>query len=158
MADSNIRIDGVRATITALRDFEPEVKKVLDKEIRQALSIVREAAKSRYPKGSWVVGVNRKKLLGFIATGRGQKAARFSDSAPGVRAAIFEFAGRPGPGKTPQAKAMIASLTRRYGEPGRFMWDAFDTKGQAALGDIKKAVEKAEAELQRRLDANGVTY
>jgi hypothetical protein len=158
MADSNIRIDGVRETINALRDFEPQLKKVLDTEIKQALQATREAAKARYPRGSWIVGLSRKKLLGFITTGKGQKAARWGDSAPGIRAAIFEFAGRPGPGKTPQAKGMIASLTRRYGEPGRFLWDAWDSKGEAALSDIKGAVEKAERDLQARLDMKGVSY
>lgn len=159
MADTNIRITNVKATIAALDTFAPEVKKAMNKTIRQALDVVRTGAEQRYPKGAWSININQKKILGAIsARGGGERAARWGDSAPGIRAAIFEFAGSTQPGKTPQARAMIESLNRRYGAPGRFLWDAWDSQGQNALDQIQDAVYGAERELQAKLDGMGESY
>ena len=155
---SNIQIIGVKGTIDALRVFEPTLYKELNKKIRAILNKTRESAKGEYPRGSWTVAISRKSILGSIQTGRGAKAAVWGESAPGVRASIFEFAGSRSAGKTPQAKAMIASLERRYGGTGRFLWDAWDRTGTVLLPEIKRAVNDVEAEMQRRMDMRGGVY
>lgn len=155
---SNIQITGVKQTIAALQAFDPEIKKTLTKQIREALATTRTRAIGKYPRGAWSINVNQKKILGSIVARSGARAVRWGDSDPGVRAAIFEFAGSTQPGKTPQARAMIASLNARYGQPGRFLWSAWDETGAGVLNDIQTAVRGAERELQARLDAIGEGY
>lgn len=156
---SNIEIDGVKETIDALKAFEPEIRKVLNKQIRQALKTVETTAQSLYPKGAWSITINNKRILGSIAARSGGSLGRsWGESSPGIRASIFEFAGKVQPGKTPQAQAMIRSLNDRYGTPGRFLWGAWDNVGEHVLDQIKTAVQNAERELQASLDAAGETY
>lgn len=156
----SIEIRGVKQTIAALKAFEPEIHKALNKTIRTAMNEVKAGAQGRYPSGAWVVRVNAKNLLGTIRTAPGSSAGAKSwrEASPGVKAAIFEFAGKYQPGKTPQAKGLIDSLNSRYGSPGRFLWDAWDAQGEAALATIKQAVLDAESVLQSNLDAAGESY
>ncbi len=159
MADTNIRITGVAKTVKALREIEPEVAKRMNTTIRKALSVTSAGAKQRYPKGAWSVNINTKKILGSISARSGLRLDNdWGNSAPGVKAAIFEFAGSRQPGRTPQARGLIKSLTERYGQPGRFLWDSWDDTGKEALNTIEQAIRSAERELQMKLDAAGETY
>lgn len=155
---ASIEITGVKKTVTALREFTPDVHKALNKTIRQALAITRSAAKGRYPNGDWGLRINQKLILGSIRTQAGSLGQSWGESSPGVKAAIFEFAGSAGDGKTPQAQALIQSLNARYGQPGRFLWDAWDETGRAALERIRIAMQQAERELQAHLNAAGESY
>jgi hypothetical protein len=156
---TNIRIDGVKQTVAFLKDFAPEIQKAMNKTIRLALNDTKRGAEARYPKGAWSVNINSKKILGSIsARSGGTRASSWADSSPGIKAAVFEFAGSRQPGRTPQARAMIASLRARYGEPGRFLWDAWDEGGKDALDKIETAVKQAERELQAKLDSMGESY
>lgn len=154
--DLDLRIGGIKATITALKNLAPDVKREMDREIRLVMTTVKSGAESRYPNGAWSVKLNAKRLFGSVeAVAGGERADTWSDSGPGVKAAVFEFAGKYQSGKTPQAKAMIESLNARYGSPGRFLWDSWDANKTRALAQIKNAVLRAERELQTRLDAAG---
>lgn len=159
MADTNIRIDGVKQTVTALKEFAPEIHTRLNKEIRKALSETARGAKARYPNGAWSVNINTKKILGSIsARSGGTRAGSWANSSPGIKAAVFEFAGSRQRGRTPQARRMIESLTARYGQPGRFLWDSWDENGAQALNNIESSVKAAEAELQAKLNSFGESY
>lgn len=159
---SNIEITGVKQTVGALKAFAPEIHKRLNSEIRESLNVVKKQAQRNYPKGDWVVRINQKKLLGQItARGGGTRGTSWSDSSPGIRAAIFEFAGSASGGATPQARAMIESLNERYGSPGRFLWSAWDTTNQGengVLARIKRSVEEAERDLQTHLESIGESF
>lgn len=156
---ASIEIRGVRSTRNALQAFVPDVKRRMDNTIRAALRQTRDAARSRYPKGDWVVRVNSKNLLGVIAARAGTGGGpSWAASGGGVKAAVFEFMGSRSDGSTPQARATIESLNRRYGAPGRFLWDAWDATGENVLDTIREAVLAAEAELQATLDAAGEDY
>lgn len=152
-----LEVDGVKSTIAALRNVTPDVKKRLDTTIRAALKWVESGAKSRYPKGAWSIRINQRALFGSIAArSGGERASSWSQSAPGVKAAVFEFAGKFQPGATPQASAMIESLNRRYGSPGRFLWSSWDSNSTAVLDTVREAVYQAERELDARLKAGGL--
>ena len=157
---SNIQIDNVKETVRALKEFEPEIQRRLNRQIRKALQPTLAGAQARYPKGQWQINITQKKLLGSIAaaSGGGAVGRNWDESAPGIRAAIFEFAGSIQPGKTPQAQGLIRSLTERYGSPGRFLWDAWDAEGKQALEQIRESVQQAERELQARLSASGEDF
>jgi len=155
-----IEVSGVKATVDALKAFEPELRKHLNSTIRKALKQTRAAATSRYPKGDWVVRVTEKNMLGTIAARAGQGAdsrGPWSELPGGARAAIFEFMNNAPSGR-PQVLGLIASLNRRYGSPGRFLWDAWDATGEDVLDQIRTAVLQAERELKDRLNAAGETF
>lgn len=154
---TNIRITGVKQTILALKAFEPTLYKELNREIKSSLQTVKDRAKGKYPGGNWNVRVNNKNLLGtVVATSAGGGGwTRWGDAPPGVKAAIFEFAGSSTAGETPQSAGLIKSLTARYGTPGRFLWAAWDEVGKSVLSEIEGSVHRAERDLQGRLDAAG---
>lgn len=159
MSGNVIEVKGVRETINALAAFEPELKKQMDKVIRASLNEVKAGAQARYPKGAWVVRVTKKNLLGTIAAqAGGTRAKRWGDSSPGIKAAIFEFAGARSSGATPGAKGLIESLNERYGSPGRFLWDSWDANGERAVDQITDAVKMAESRLQAALSAAGESF
>lgn len=157
---TNVQIIGVKQTVKALKEFEPDLYKRMNSEIRDSLRVVREAAKAKYPKGAWSININSKKILGSIAASSGgsRLTTKWGDSSPGIKAAIFEFAGSTQPGRTPQAKGLIDSLTRRYGQPGRFLWSAWDELGPGVLSSIEQSVKRAERDLQASLDTAGEGY
>lgn len=158
-AQTSIEVKGAAATVRALKVFEPELAKGLNKTIRTAMNQVAAGARANYPKGAWSVRINQKNLLGSVmARGGGARASRFGESAPGIRAAVFEFAGKYQPGKSPQAKGMIESLNARYGSPGRFLWASWDAQKDQVLDTIRQAVVSAEIDLQSALDAAGESY
>lgn len=152
---TSIEIEGVGKTIRALKEFTPDIHKDMNKAIRTALNWTKQAAIAKYPKGAYTVRINKKKILGSVATAGGASAPSWNDAAPGVRAAIFEFAGSQQQGKSPQAQALIASLNSRYGTPGRFLWSAWDETGDQVTDSIRAVVKRAEARLQERLNAAG---
>lgn len=156
---SSMEITGVRSTVNGLRAFAPDIEQAMDKEIKAALGRTKAVAGMYYPGGKWTVGRSKKKLVGYIsATAGGTRGKTWGESAGGIRAAIFEFAGTNQSGKTPQAKGLIAHLNSKYGSPGRFLWRAWDETGVDVLHDIAVSVKKAEKELQARLDSEGTAY
>ena len=156
---NNIEIQGLRQTVKALEAFTPEIHKRLNDSIKDALRYTQSVAQGIYPKGAWSVTVNKRSLLGQIkARGGGSKADSWGDSSPGTRAAIFEFIGSRYSGDRPQVLNTIKSLNERYGEPGRFLWAAWDKTGKGVMLDIKLSVEAAERDLQATLDASGESY
>ena len=160
MSTQVIEVKGTRETIRALAAFEPEIKKELNKTIRAALNQTRDAARSRYPKGDWVVRITQRNLLGAVAARGGQGADPKKSWAAlpgGARAAIFEFMDNAPSGR-PQVEGLIDSLNRRYGSPGRFLWDAWDATGEDVVGTIRDAVLQAERRLQDGLDAAGEAF
>lgn len=155
---TNVRIDGVKQTIKALTEFEPELKKRMNKEIRKALTQTRNVAKGKYPGGAWSININNKKLLGSIAAtaGGGTWGSKsLKELAPGTRAAILEFIGTKYSGNSPQVLGLISTMNARYGQPGRFLWSAWEQTGDQVLEDIKQAVKSAERDLQASLDSAG---
>lgn len=159
-AGSNVRIDGVKQTIAALRAFTPEVERVLDEQIKDSLRATEAAARAWYPRGSWVVGRSKKKMLGYVAAraGGGSSKKSWGTGPPGRRAAIFEFIGTGYAGDRPQVLGLIKSLQGRYGSPGRFLWAAWDATGSDVLERIEESVLGAERVLQAHLDAAGEVY
>lgn len=158
---NNIRIDNVAETVRAIRAFAPDIKERMNREIRKAMTDVKRGAEARYPKGAYSVNISAKKILGSVAAasgGKGGVGKSWGESAPGIRAAIFEFAGSRQPGQTPQAQGLIRSLNNRYGSPGRFLWAAWDEKGSDAKDRIEAAVKAAERELNARLEASGEAF
>lgn len=154
-----IEVTGVRKTVRALKEFTPEIHKAMNKSIRESLKFTKETAQSKYPNGAWSLRVNQTRILGQIAASGGVRDSKhWGNSSPGVKAAIFEFAGSSQAGRSPGARGLINSLNFRYGSPGRFLWAAWDETGKAVLQDIRLTVQSAERKLQAHLDMTGESY
>jgi hypothetical protein len=158
--DLEFNIGGYSEVMNAIRQTEPAIKKKMDKQIRDALNITKKVAKSTYPAGDWVVKINKKSLFGSIQTtpGSAYGVDSWANAPAGAKAAIFEFIGTKYSGDRSQVLGTIKSLNDRYGQPGRFLWGAWDYVGDEVLDRIGNAVKQAERELQASLDAAGESY
>ena len=154
---AEIRVEGLKETMAALKTFEPEVYKALRKSIRTELKRV-EGLAGRIGGGSYKVTMkDAGKRPGGGVTGIPGNKQHLNDwSAPATRAVIMEFARR---GKTPQAQSMIDSYQARYGSPGRMLWRAWDSGlGDEVLRNIDEAIRDAETTLQARLESAGEAF
>jgi hypothetical protein len=151
---AEIRVEGLEATIAALRALAPDVLKRLQKEIKNSVRHVAAAAATRGPSGHPLKYAVRSSMRGK-KTGMRVIAADRDTS-------IFEFAGTKGLSRsggpiTPQGAAMVRWLDG-FGKPGRFLWGAWDESKDDVEADIKRAMGEAEHELQDHLNAAGETF
>ena len=152
-----IVITGMAETTLHLKNFHQDIYDVLRVEVRDILGRTQSGAKSRYPAGSWSISFGGTRWpAGTISTtgGSSKGIARWANAAPGVKASIFDTMGRRSGGKTPQARATIASLNARYGAPQRCLWPAWMQNRRSSMDEIERAFRKAEDDLESRL--NGV--
>lgn len=152
---AEVRIEGLEETVAALRAFEPDALKAMQKEIREEAWKVARLATSRFSRtghsGSYAVR----------SSYRGKRTG-MSIRAVDKETSIFEFAGTKGRSRTggpitPQGMAMIRWLYT-FGRPGRFLWGAYDATKDEFNAQLKRSIDKAERELQRHLDSVGEAY
>ena len=155
---SYIKITGVGQTMTALKAFEPDVYKALRKGIREKLRSVGRGASTRYG-GKYKVSIRDagRKPGGSITGVMGpQPKGRNDWSSPQTRAVIFEFAQNA---TRPGTRAAIDSFQSRFGSPGRFLWEEWDSQGGKRISEeIEVDIRAAEKVLQAKLDAAGEGY
>lgn len=161
-ASYEVNIEDVAATRYLLKQFGPDLLKKLDRELTQVARMLKSTAQSNLSRtgvsgsaymirttnraGSFTKGVT-------TAPGSVPRGERWS-TKPGVLAAVFEFAQNvrtSKPQNIARTKAMLATVTARYGKPGRFLWDAWDSMSSGALARVHGAVATAEDELSGRL-------
>ena len=153
-----IKITGVGQTMTALKAFEPEVYKVLRKGIRTKLRSVGRGASGRYG-GKYKVSIRdagRRPGASVEGVMGPQPKGRNDWSSPQTRAVIFEFAQNA---TRPGTRAAIQSFQTRFGSPGRFLWEEWDSQGGKRISEeIAGDIREAEKVLQAKLDAAGEGY
>ena len=146
-----LQVDYARLARTreALRAFGPEALAAVDNDIRAAGREVTDEASAR---------------VRALATSHGRRDTaagyRTRVTARGVRiegkgrgGAIIEFAGAKNPrGATAQGRSLIATLSRRYGKPGRLLWAAWDKRSGQVNARITTTTEAAERRLQASID------
>jgi hypothetical protein len=129
-----------------LRIFAPKLRLALDAELRQDAEPVTGQAESRLraraettSAGSHYALRRKRDCLVLYSRTRGS--------------AIAEFAGNVHPqGLTPRGAILIATLNERYGEPGRLLWEAWDSHSEAVMTGVKATVASFERALQRVID------
>jgi len=151
---AEISIDGLEATLGALRGLEPDVLKRLQAELRAAVRSVGVAATAAGPPGHTLTYTVRSSQRG--------KRAGMKIIAADRDTAIFEFAGTKGLSRiggpiTPQGAAMVKWLDG-FGKPGRFLWGAWDKEKDVVDAHVRGAMASAEHELQAHLNAAGETF
>jgi len=174
-----IKITGIEATIAALKKFEPEMYKRMKVRLRAAGREVSNLANARLPRiaqGGFGTKISdRGKSVGMVVYAR-------AGSKSGMNAAIFEFAKNagtasssmksgklktirkrfasgPAGGSRPggsQGAAMVSWLSNDYGQPGRFLWQAWDLKRTAVIAEVEGIWRQGEVDLQASMDRAGV--
>lgn len=169
MARTNADVIGVRETLRELRKVEPEIYKQTIREIKQAAKPLQAEAQSRIPSDPPLSGMahkgrtgwsRRNARVGVNTGGRAKKTSRGSEwtlvkiRLNGAAGGIFDMGGRASAGSTPQGKNLIAVLTSRDGSASRAMWPAAEAKLPDVQEQVKDAIRKASAVMNRRLAEN----
>lgn len=161
-ASLEVNIEDVAATRALLKQLGPDILKSLDRELTTVARQLKSAAESNFARtgasgSAYMIRTsNRAGSFTKGVTSRGGSVARgqrWSDQ-PGVLAAVFEFAdgiSKARPQNVARTRAMLATVTARYGRPGRFLWEAWDGMSSGALARVHGAVEAAENDLTERL-------
>jgi hypothetical protein len=174
MADGDIKVVfyGYNDFKKLLKEFDPELRKAMDKEIRDSLKPLASKARGLVPiaplsnwtrppehvsDDSWkgyrvwdpenvrkgiVIRQGGKRFRGRATISMWRFANR---NAAG---SIYELAGRRG-GKTPQGRAFIRNLNNAGGKASRLIWHVWDQEN--AEGKIEKNVFKTVNEYERKL-------
>ena len=145
-----IEMTGADATLAALRDAQPELKKATQPVLKQIAQDIRKKARAgvvRHPSGLWrgLPGASyRTKAMGEFWY------QVYTPGTPVGRAeAISEFARR---GWTPQGSALVRGLNEYYSRSsgGRILYKARDDMDAEMQARIEAAVAQAAAEIERK--------
>jgi hypothetical protein len=182
MADDVIVLTGIKETLDALKEFDKDAVKRFNKVIntelagaqRDAKNLISEqppmsgwrkadAAKPSKTRGGagwpgWNAGEIQSKITKTRAEGKVRKGdfttsagALLNKSAAG---AIFEVAGRKtaaGFGTSSSAQ-FLRTLGNRFGKASRVVWRVVDKDRIKIQANVAKALNEAEAQLQRELN------
>jgi hypothetical protein len=173
MARSGVVLDldtgGIGELVVYLRKVEPDLARMLPREMRQVAKPVVQTARALIPAdrplsnwGSWGgrLDWSRKAVTGIVAT----TDVRAGKSSPGqinllsiqqknAAGAVFENAGRHPNAATARGRAFIRNLDRRHGEPlkGRYLWPAVEQNLGYLNRELQDVIDKWSAELERTL-------
>lgn len=149
MSETGVRIDtyGFGDTLLALSSFDQDMSKRVLRDLRQGALLVSRTARANAPRGK---------------TGQMQGGYRTRTKTRGTlnivqavnltpQGNILEFAGSTSSGSCPQGRSLIRNLTAEYGQPGRFLWEAWDDLETRIRADVDRTIADAEADLQAAL-------
>jgi hypothetical protein len=161
MGAQAVNVANIPQTRALLARFEPDLLKRLDGRLNVIARRLKAAAQSNLA-ATGVTGtayrVRTRARVGrfsksVIASGGGYTETHWGDT-PGVLAAVFEFANGVRdsmPQNVPRTKSLIATLNAKYGQPGRFLWAAWDEQKVASLAAVESEIKAVEAEYTARM-------
>ena len=184
MADEVVILNGVKETLTALKDFDKDAVKRFNKVIntelagaeRDAKGLISEdppmsgwrkadAAKGRTRGGAGWPGWNASEIQSKIikTKAKGKVRGDYTTSAGALlnksaAGSIFEVAGR----KTKSSMAggssaqFLRTLGNRFGAASRVVWRVVDKDKARIEQNVARALEQAKAELQKHLNRERV--
>jgi hypothetical protein len=159
---SRLKIDGeiqnVSATLRALKQIDPELRKRVPDEIKSYAQPMLAEIKAGLPTGPPIPGWSKKGRTGYRPSSarykvqlqfRGSRPKNSPvDSWPVLRvrsrhlaAIIYDTAGRRSRGRTEQGRAMIAKLTKEHGRASRSVWPIVEKH----VDDIERGIEESFA-------------
>ena len=164
-----------------LKEFDPELRKAMDKEIRDSLKPLARRAQGIVPSAplsNWTKPPEHpgdKSWKGYrvwdpenvrkgIVVRQGGKRKRGSSTVSMWRFAnrnsagsIYELAGRASSGKTPQGRAFIRNLNAAQGKASRLIWRVWSKENaeNKIENHVFKTVNEYERKLQDGLDLAG---
>jgi uncharacterized protein YfaP (DUF2135 family) len=184
MADEVVILNGVKETLTALKEFDKDAVKRFNKVINNELSgaerdakgLISEdppmsgwrkadAAKGRTRGGAGWPGWNAAEIQSKITKtkAKGKVRGDYTTSAGALlnksaAGSIFEVAGR----KTKSSMGggssaqFLRTLGNRFGKASRVVWRVVDKDKARIEQNVARALEEAKAELQKHLNRERV--
>ena len=167
---------GVKEALRKLNSIDKVARRQLTKDYAQIVSpIVTEArgntpvqpplsgmayqwkgrgARATKPVFPWAGAKDDRSIRSFVSGKRPRQYGNFVSNLAtfGIKwtspsALAVEMSGK-GAVPTVKGKQMVDSLTRRYGEPGRFLWRAYLRHESAVIRDVQKLIN----DLMRRIE------
>lgn len=160
-----VEVDGLLETQYLLKKLKPEALKEMNRELGAIQRELKGKADANFSAtgasgGYKLKSINRAdSLVRSVETvggsvPRGQKWS----TKPGVLAQVFELMANvrtSNPKHVQRVQSLIATLSAKYGAPGRFLWQAYDDMGGDAVVSARsrEAIARAEAALTEELKA-----
>lgn len=170
-----MKVHGVRTTLLALKQLDPDVSKQVMATLKAAQELLRSRAVSNVYGpglsgwGNWRGGYDAGTIAAGIkpTTAKSRKRGSAVSNVAGVAnmspaGAIWEVAGRKTDGKPPgvgkggrgNGAAMIAAIRAKDGQASRTIWRAYDDGvAEETSASIIAAVEVAKETCRARLAA-----
>lgn len=160
-----------------LKEFDPELRRAMDREIRGTLKPIASAAQAMVPErplSGWRIGSDRGKgpsqfpdwdaanvRKGIkVRQGGRRKIGNATQSTWRIRnldagGAVFELAGRRSTGNGISGPFMISALSLYHGRPMRLIWAAWDQAGGAKTitRDVTEIIRAYESKLEMSMRA-----
>ena len=134
-----VTIDGLEAVRNGLESVDPKIRRKLDSELKKAVGMVAGAAARQVDSRTGATA------SGYKVTAR-QGRYKVKNTTRG--GAILEFAAIP---HCPQGASLVGTLSEKYGQPGRILWDSWDAMAPFVVDRITQLVEDARLELDQAL-------
>lgn len=161
--------DGISALVRYLRKIEPELARILPREMRHVAKPVVQTARALVPQptalsnwGSWGGRLDwtRQARTGIVAqtdvraskSGEINLLSLFQKNPAG---AVFDNAGRHRDGATGRSGAFLQNLNDKYGDPkkeGRYMWPAVAQNLGYLNRELQRVIDDWSKDLERELD------
>jgi hypothetical protein len=179
MANEDVAISGIKETVAALKKFDQDAARRLNKVINDELRLAENAAKEQIPDkppmSGWrtTAAKNPRKSTrggqgwpawdpqairqGIIKTrSEGRVRADYTTSAGALfnktaSGVIFEVAGRRTPGEGTGRK-MIGNLNDRFRKASRGVWAVIDRDRPRIYANIRSAMDDAQKTLKANLN------
>lgn len=162
----------------ALKDFDPELRKEMDKTIKGFIDPVAQIAKGLVPsrplsgwrkrpngKSKWSnkVAWDSTVVKRGISVRQGKRRPKGIPSSDSVTAwgiynrspagSIYELAGKASAGHTPAGRTFVQALTERGHRPSRLIWRAWTEHGGGAAiqRDVIRTIEDFESQINHRI-------
>lgn len=174
--DTSIEVAGVKEALRTLNRIDKEARRQLTRDYKELVAPVINTAKTLTPSAPPMSGMayrwnpgNRgdvfpwddsksdKGMKPFVSGKKPKSFGGFTShlatfgirwSAPG--ADVVEMSGK---GNVPTAKGreMVAVLTERYGQPGRFLWRAYTQHADDVVAGVERLVKDLMRQLNEKL-------
>ena len=176
MADGvsvSVETDGIAHLVRYLRKVEPELARMLPREMRHVAKPVVQTARELVPQptalsnwGKWTLARSsggdrawtRKARTGIVAQtdvrafGDRNQINLLSLFQKDAAGAIYENAGRHPEANTARGRAFIRNLNTKHGESPRYLWPAVEQNLGYLNRELQSVIDKWSKTLEQELD------
>jgi hypothetical protein len=172
---TRVEIKGLKEALRELSSIDKELSKDIRKDYRTLMKPVVDDlrrsipdmplsgmeykwnTRSGFKMFPWDAALARKRAVAFTSTKKPKRyqdktynLATFGITWKGVVPTVMEFTGKGRP-RSPRGEQMARELTKKYGEPARFVYPAVARHEKKIQDDMKHIVARIEKGIGRRL-------
>lgn len=145
-AEARIVVENLKETQYILSRIDPELSGKLRSRMLRASNIIADQARafttslgsiSDGKGGISPIAENYEEAVAKITVKKARRGYQVKQNDK--IGSIVEFAAN---GKTPQGVKLVEMLNRRYGTPGRFLWEAADQKKEEVFASVQAAISE----------------